>query len=137
MRLIVIPGHADAELGNKRIREKAIVVYARAVRVLNTTPFKVALCWSAGYTEYGGLQYLGALKAESGAQAISIREVGVYFGINEIRIFVERQKSKIVIRALRVNWGRQPPYQLGRDWVNQGRRNHILATSPIGAGGSE
>jgi len=53
--LVVVPRHADAEFGDQRIREKAIVIDADAVGVLDAGSFKIPLCWSAGDAEDRGL----------------------------------------------------------------------------------
>src|SRR5260370_6476464 len=132
MRLIVVPRDTHAELRNERIREKAIVVETGAIRVLKAVRFKIVLCWSAGYTEYGGLEYLWALKAESGAQPIFVGKVGVYFGVHEIRIFVERQKSKVVVGGLRVNWARQEANELSRKGLIKSRGNTVWEARAMG-----
>ncbi len=49
--LVVIPGHTSAELGNQRVREKAIVVETNAIGVLDAAALEIALCRSAGRTE--------------------------------------------------------------------------------------
>src|SRR6266852_2526240 len=137
MRLVVVPRDTDAELRDQGIREKAIVVQARAVGVLQAVALKVALRGPACGTEYGRLENGWTLEAESGAQAIFIGEVGIYFGIDEIRVFVERQESKIIVGGLRVNWGRQKANELCRNGVDQGRRDYVWATRCIGAGRTE
>ena len=74
------------------------------------------------------------LVAESRAQAIFIGQVGVYFGIHEIRVLVETQKRKIVARDGRSSWnGRQERHELSGDGINQGGRNDVRATGCIGA----
>ncbi len=107
MRLIVVPRYSSTKLRDEGIREKAIVVETDAIRILKTAPLKVSLCWSAGYTKYRRLQNGWTLKAESPAQAIFIGKVGIHFGIDEIRIFVEGQQRKVVVCLERISWGWQ------------------------------
>src|SRR6266403_3126309 len=134
MSFIMVPPCANAELGNQSIREKAIVVETDAIGVLKARPFKIALGWSAGYTEYRRLENCRTLVAKSCTQAIFVGNVGIYFGINEIRIFVEGQQCKIVVRGACSRWnGRPEIHEFSGDGVNQGRGNDVGATSNVGA----
>src|ERR1700674_535902 len=130
----MVPPCTNAELRNQSIREKVIVVETCAIRVLKASPFKIALRWSAADTEYGGLENGWTLVAKSHAQAIFVGKVGVHFTIKVIRIFVERQQSKVVIRVACARRGRDEVQELGGDAVNQGRGYDVGATGCIRAG---
>ena len=125
----MVPPCTNAELGNQTIREKAIVIEADAIRVLKAGPFKIALCRSAGATEYGGLENGWTLVAESRAQAVFIGNVGVHLTINKICIFVEGQQSKVVIRVAGTSCGRQKSHKFGGDGINQGQRDDVRTTA--------
>ena len=130
----MVPGHTNAKLGNESIRKKAIVVETNAIRVLHAGAFKIALCGPAPQTENRRLENGRTLVAESAAQAILIGQVGVHLGINEIRIFMERQQSKVVVGIAGGCGSRQERHELRGDRVNQGYGNDVGATSGIGAG---
>ncbi len=120
MRFIVIPRHANAKLSNQCIREKAIVVETGAIGVLKARSFKISLCWSTCYTKYWSLQNGWTLVAKSGAQAIFVGNIGVHFGIHEIRIFVEGQQSKVVVRVSPRIRRRQEGHEVNGDGIDQG-----------------
>src|SRR5580765_736509 len=50
---------------------------------------------------------------------------------------MKRRQCKVVVRVARSRWGRQERHELSGDGINQSRRNHVRATSRIGAGSIE
>jgi len=92
--LVVVPRHADAEFGDQRIREKAIVIDADAVGVLECRFLKIPLCWSAGDAEDRGLENGGTLVAQARAQAILISEVASTLASTKFVSLLERAAAQ-------------------------------------------
>src|SRR5438445_10808888 len=134
MGVIVVPGHTDTKLGNEGIREKPVVVYPGAVCVLDAGPFKIPLGWTARYSENGRLQNRRALVAEPGAQAVFVGEIGVYFGVNEVGVLMERQQGKEVVRVAGSCGIRHQREKFCGDGIDQRKRNDIRAAGSVGTG---
>src|SRR5260370_4165304 len=128
----MVPSDPEPKLRNQSIREKAIVIKTRAIRILKAVPFKIACCWSARQTEYRGLEDRWTLVAESHAQPIFIGKVGVHFTVNEIRIFVKSKQRSVVAKVARKIWRRQEGHELSGNGINHGHRNDFGATSGAG-----
>src|SRR5216110_1717573 len=97
MRLVVIPRYPEAYLRRQRTREKMVVVYSGAIRVLQPVAFEVALRWASSQSEYRRLKNCWALVTQSRAQPVPIAKIGVYLCVNEIRVLMESQQREIIV----------------------------------------
>src|SRR6266478_8094845 len=94
---VVVVGHADPELGKQRRADRAVVVQARTVGFLPTRVFEGALGRAPGVTEDRSLEAARFGETEAAAQAVFVRNVPIYLGVDLIGCLLEWQESEIIV----------------------------------------
>ena len=89
--------HTDAELGNQRVGDDAVVVDTCRIGLLNAGALKRTLRRTAGGSENRGLEHDGPGVAEASGQAILVGHVVVHLVVERGGVLVIGQQREVVV----------------------------------------